>query len=155
MEQPEQMVRWLEEPLAQQVRLLAQERVRIAAAQAAINSLREEIAKTELGQALAKQEVTLAALRSDATVLDACIRSLAVEEYNKTGSKSPAPGIGIRVTKRLEYDEDVALEWARTNAPVLVVESLDKKGFEKLAPAEIVTVEECPTATIAKELNGI
>ena len=92
------------------------------------------------------------------TALKTCVeaetllRELTIKAYNETGSKAPAPGVGIRVTTKLEYDLDVALTWAHAHNMAL---ALDKKAFEKIAlasPIDFVTQSEEPIATIATEL---
>ncbi len=85
---------------------------------------------------------------------EAALREAAVAEYVATGSKAPAPGVGIRVTKGLQYDAAQAFAWAKDTGMALV---LDKKAFEKIAPAAnlpfVVTIE-VPSATIATDLDA-
>ena len=83
------------------------------------------------------------------------LREMAVETYRKTLGKDVAPGVGIRVMMKLEYDAKEAMEWAVKHALAL---KLDNAKFEKIAKTEnlsFVTITEEPTATIATELNRI
>jgi hypothetical protein len=81
-------------------------------------------------------------------------------EYEATGSKTPAPGVGIRITKAVAYDAGKALLWAREYGLALTV---DAKAFERIAlaspilpgdPLAFVQVTEQPQATLAKDLGA-
>ena len=83
------------------------------------------------------------------------LRELTIKAYNETGSKQPAPGLGIREYTRLEYDPKEALKWAMQHQIAL---SLDKKSFEgfaKATPLEFVQVHQEVQATIATDLNKV
>ena len=80
------------------------------------------------------------------------LRELTLQAFVNTGNKTPAPGVGIRVMKRLVYDDKEALDWAVEHSIALV---LNKKAFEKIAQAsglDFVTITDEPAATIATEL---
>jgi len=80
------------------------------------------------------------------------LRELTIKAYNETGSKNPAPGVGIREITKLEYNPKQAFEWAKEHQIAL---SLDKKSFESLAkanPIDFVTISTEPQATIATDL---
>ena len=82
------------------------------------------------------------------------LRAATLEAYRETGSKKPAPGVGIRIVKDLDYEECQAIEWA-VEAGAGNCLKLDKKNFEKAAEAlalDFVTINSIPQATIAKEL---
>lgn len=85
------------------------------------------------------------------------LRSAAVAAFEATGSKKPAPGLGIRVTTVLDYDEPAALHWAHRHGLAL---KLDIPAFEKLAKATeseslwFVQIRTVPTATIAANLDS-
>lgn len=97
----------------------------------------------------------IAKLKSDEADITADLKTHAVEHFGITGEKKLPFGIGIRVTKKVQYDSDEALAWARENAPDLL--TLDTKRFEKAvkagtftsAPAEVFEV---PTGTIPSNL---
>ena len=81
------------------------------------------------------------------------IRALVIEKYNETGNKQQEFGLGIRVNKKLSYDEKEALNYAKEHKMFL---KLDKSGFEKHAKTEnvdFVKIEEIPTATIPTDLD--
>lgn len=61
------------------------------------------------------------------------IKLEAIEEFSKTSQKKLLGGIGIRVTSKLFYNEKEAINWAKTNMPVAIVENIDKKQFESFA----------------------
>ena len=82
------------------------------------------------------------------------LRAATLEAYQLTGSKKPAPGVGIRIMKALDYEECRAIEWA-VEAGAGNCLKLDKKNFEKAAEAlalDFVTINSIPQATISKEL---
>jgi hypothetical protein len=88
---------------------------------------------------------------------DSAIRGLAMVAYETTGSKAPAPGVTLVVTKTLRYDDADAFAWAKQTGMALQPESLDRKAFEKIAkaaPLPFVTVEEVPAARIASDLTA-
>jgi len=83
------------------------------------------------------------------------LRHLTIEEYARTGNKHPAPGLGIQLVTRLEYDVKEAFGWAIQHVLCL---QLDKKAFEKLvkvAPLPFVEAREEAQATIAEDLENI
>ena len=57
------------------------------------------------------------------------LRVLAKDEYRETGSKKLPGGMGIRIMKRLIYDKDEALDWAKLHNLAI---ALDKKKFETM-----------------------
>lgn len=82
------------------------------------------------------------------------LRAATLAAYQETGNKKPAPGVGIRIMKALDYEECQAIEWA-VEAGAGNCLKLDKKNFEKAAEAlalDFVTINNVPQATIAKEL---
>lgn len=88
---------------------------------------------------------------------EAELRAWGRAAFRETGNKKPAPGVGVRVSKKLIYPERRALDWALQHAPVLVMRSLDKKAFEalmKTQPQDFVTEEETVTITLATDLEA-
>ena len=84
---------------------------------------------------------------------EAELRELALQIYAVTGDKAVAPGIGIRVMTRLNYDDREAMSWALEHKLAL---KLDTSAFEKIAKTSnlmFVTILEEPSATIATELK--
>ena len=93
-------------------------------------------------------------------VLSDEIREVALIEFEKTGEKKLEGGVGIRVTQKLEYDADKALEWAENSGMAL---QLDKRSFESFAKAQIkdlkkaklgfVGIKQVVSATIPTEIK--
>lgn len=84
------------------------------------------------------------------------IGEMAKDEYRETDLKKFYGGIGIRVYKNMEYDEDIAIKWAETNMPVAIKRILDKKQFESYAKEnkpDFVTITEKLTPTFPKEIK--
>jgi ribosomal protein S5 len=82
------------------------------------------------------------------------LRELTLAAYVVDGNKKPAPGVGIRIVKRCEYDIEKAFQYAKLHGVCL---KLDGKAFEALAmkskDTDIpVTMWDEAQATIAKEL---
>ena len=63
---------------------------------------------------------------------EAKLRGLTIEAYELTGNKQPVPGVGIRETTKLGYDEGVAFAWAVEHKLAL---KFDKPAFEKIVKA--------------------
>lgn len=81
------------------------------------------------------------------------IQPWALEQFEKTGEKNLLGGIGIRETSTIEYNADAALKFAKEKDMFL---ALDKKAFEKAAPAlgvDFVTVGKKVTVTFPKEVK--
>lgn len=78
------------------------------------------------------------------------LRAAVIAAYETDPSKKTvAPGLSVRVTEKMVYSEDAALEWAKDHGLAL---ALDRKAFEKIAkatPLAFVEVEQKPTAVIA------
>lgn len=107
---------------------------------------------------------TLYALERDGAkiiaALEASIKAEAVAVYGLTQDKHPAPGVTVQDKTALVYDEAAALGWVKVNAPFLVVESLDRRGFDPLVkagkvPANVARVEAAPTAVISTKLDEL
>jgi hypothetical protein len=103
---------------------------------------------------LAEQSKNLVAVE------EAELRRLALMAYEETGSKTPAPGVSIRIIKAIAYDAGRALLWAREFGLALTV---DTKAFERIAtaspiqpgdPLAFVQVTDQPQATLAKDLGA-
>jgi hypothetical protein len=103
---------------------------------------------------------------SDCAQEEQQLRELTLQAYEETGSKKPAEGVGIRITKKLQYDENSIKHWAIQEGHIMFL-SLDRAGFEGWAKAMMkssmlpeslhesgaaVNEIESPQATIAREL---
>ena len=83
------------------------------------------------------------------------LRELALQIFAETKDKAVAPGIGIRVLTKLDYDSKTAMAWAMEHKLAL---KLDTTSFEKIAKTnnlEFVTIYEEPQATISQELARV
>jgi len=108
-----------------------------------------------------KAEIEAESLLRDAvSTLEYQIKEAAIGEFERTTSKKPMNGIGIRVTRRPDYPRDKALEWAQENARMfLLPESLNTKAFDKHCVSttgdlpDFVTIEEIATVTISPNLE--
>lgn len=61
------------------------------------------------------------------------LRAEAVEFYQTTGVKTFNENVGVQVRVSYDYPIDEAVKWAETNAPVMIIKTVDKKAFETLA----------------------
>jgi hypothetical protein len=86
---------------------------------------------------------SLCKVRNDCAVEEATLRELTMTAYAETGSKKPAEGVGIRVSKSLQYDENSAKHWAITNGHIMFLQ-LDRAGFEGWYKAQIKAKRELP-----------
>lgn len=108
----------------------------------------------ELQRAYANEYEALGAANLALKSAEEELRRMTLEAYQLTGNKKPAPGVGIRIMKALDYEECQAIEWA-VEACAYNCLKLDKKNFEKAAEAlalDFVTINTVPQATISKEL---
>ena len=83
------------------------------------------------------------------------IKIQAISDFKENGIKKLLGGIGIRVTSKLFYEEKAAIDWAKTNMPVAIVENIDKKQFESFAKTndlEFVEKQETIGVTFPKEI---
>lgn len=82
------------------------------------------------------------------------LRKLTLAAYHADGNKKPAPGVGIRIVNKCEYDTEKAFQYAKLHGVCL---KLDVRAFEALAMKSndtdipVVIMEEAQ-ATIAKEI---
>ena len=100
-------------------------------------------------------------LRVSLAEAEQAARKAAVEAFQAAGAKDKkvAPGASIREGRDYRYEIENVLAWAKEHAPLLVVERVDDKAFEreaefyrkKGAPVEI-GVEY--TAALASDLSA-
>ena len=82
------------------------------------------------------------------------LRQEAVAVFNSTGERKPVTGVEVKMTTRLEYPANKALEWAISKKVCLL---LDSKTFEKLPEGvrpDFVVEHEEPKAYISKNLEA-
>lgn len=80
------------------------------------------------------------------------IKEIALKEYKETGVKKFDCGVGIRIMTNIDYDVNVAFDWAKEHQMALL---LDKKAFERHAKVDtpdFVEISEVPIATIPMKL---
>lgn len=121
---------------------------------------------------VAFNQVNAALIEEKCRLMNACgeaekkLREITLEAYYATGSKKPAQGVGVRITKKLQYDENSIKQWAINEGHIMFL-SVDRAGFDGWAKAMMkssklpdslhesgaaVVEIESPQATIAKDL---
>ncbi len=80
---------------------------------------------------------------SDCATEEAKLRELTMTAYAETGSKKPAEGVGIRISKSLQYDENSAKHWAIREGHIMFLQ-LDRVGFEAWYKAQLKAKRELP-----------
>lgn len=84
------------------------------------------------------------------------ISMLSINKFKETGEKKLDFGLGIRVTTKLNYEENDAIKWSKENMPIAIKEVIDKKQFDTFAKGnELDFVEKIEniTVTFPKELK--
>lgn len=79
------------------------------------------------------------------------LRELVVEFYEVTKNKTYDNNLSVQVRTKAKYAIDKAVQWAETNAPVMIQKTIDKKAFESLPSIEdldFVTIEESVSSAI-------
>lgn len=127
---------------------------------------REEVAQVKMrldevdhAHAMATADVrdALTTSSEDLKAMEHVLRLLAVQRFEETKSKQPAPGIKIREETVLKYSEPDALAWARENPAGANCLKLDKRTFEGAArnlTLDFVEKDTEAKATIAKDLTA-
>ena len=80
---------------------------------------------------------------ADCSQEEAALRHMTLTVYHETGNKKPAQGVGIRISKSLQYDENSAKHWAITNGHIAFLQ-LDRVGFEAWYKAQLKAKRELP-----------
>lgn len=123
-----------------------------------VNAIKEHlnVAREAFEETLKTQLDKLEEVDTENYELKKEISDKSVDKFKETGEKKLDFGLGIRVTNKLEYDEDSAIEWASNNMPIAVKQVIDKKQFETFAKGnELDFVEKIEniTVTFPKELK--
>jgi hypothetical protein len=128
-------------------------------ARLATKSLHDELQSRRAAWDNANHEL----LMQHSATLDQCreaeeaLRRGILENFQQTGDKAPAPGLGVRETTAIVYDEGAALNWALEHHLAL---QLDTAAFKRLAKAvtpsliPIVEISTVPQATISPNLSN-
>lgn len=93
--------------------------------------------------------------KGDIERTEAALRQAAIDCYKLTGNKSPYPGLGVRVSVRLDYNEAEALAYC-IERKLDAALKLDNKKFEAAALVlrpPFVKETETESATIARDLS--
>ena len=147
----------MESKAAEQTISLLDQIKRVAEARNITESLRQE-RSASLAQWEMDNDGLLSQLKDHTEACqqeEALLRELTIKAYQETGSKAPAPGVGIRERIVLQYDGKVAFDWAKAHKIALM---LDTKAFEKIAKAgtpEFVSIRTELQATISQDLTKI
>ena len=94
-------------------------------------------------------------LEMNIAALTEAAKQEAVARYEATGEKKPAPGIAIRIVRKLSYSEADAIKWAMSIGKPEKYLTVKKRAFEKAARAiepEFVEVKEERQVTFAADL---
>ena len=83
----------------------------------------------------------------------AAVRDYTLIEFKRSGDKSPANGVTVKLYKKLRYNNAVIFDWLMGNAPALL--TIDTRRFEKSAETlgAPVEVDYEPRPTIATDLS--
>jgi len=158
MENPEEFVGLdMKAVIGRSLRNLAEARAALDVQLSEVERLEVALAATEPARMLAAAEDRLREHKAIVSDFETQVRNAALIEYRSSGNKAPTDGVSVKIYKVLHYDPDVALAWVKENIPSLVVESLDKKGFEKVSTTlgGPVVVEEDPRVSIARDLSAL
>lgn len=116
-----------------------------------------EIEKTAAHRNYQAAEEALRLAQTRVRDLETCVRELAIEEWALTDDKHPSGYVTIRQGRAFDVDENVALTWAKTNAPALL--ALDRSYALKYArhvePVPGITETVTITAAIDKDLSAL
>jgi hypothetical protein len=119
----------------------------------------EYLELTETPQFIAHQEAQARTVEIEEMIAEVRekVNDLTLQAYLDTGNKKPAPGVGIRVYQKVQYDEDNAFEWCKVHLNTAL--KIDKRKLEKhlkairgTAPPEWVEYFEEPKPTISSDL---
>lgn len=115
-----------------------------------IKTLRDNFAKSIEDRIAARD-----AIGKDIEEIKSALGIEAMKVYEETGSKKPGGGLGIRVSKKISYDKDKALEYAKEKDMFL---TLDVKAFEKVAAdlgLDFVTIGSVASVTFPRDAEKI
>ena len=89
---------------------------------------------------------------------ETALKAVALERYDITKDKKPAPGVEIKLFKEYLIDEAAGLAWAQEKQLCLIPAKLDVAAIKKLAtvqPLPFVLIDEVPRAMIASDLSKL
>ncbi len=141
----------MKEMLAQ----LAESRKLDEKCKAQVALLEREIEATPLGQKLCRARGELLVARDYLAIADGNVRTLALRQYDETGSQTPHSDAKIALTKVLAYELVEAFAYSRDHLPQAL--KLNKPAFEKVAKVlelDFVTITLEPRVRIARDLSA-
>ena len=113
-----------------------------------IAEIQREFAAVNAEFIAVKTEIDTAAARAEEK-----LRQAIIDNYEATGEKTIDENLSVQVRRSFKYEMSDAVEWAETNAPVMIEKSVNKKSFEKFADGlDFVSVEE-KVSSVLKGLN--
>jgi len=135
--------------LTEQIQVVARARESANMAKGVVMALRD-LWVIENSEALNDEVINKAIVE----VEEAKLRELTLAYYKETKEKKPAIGVEVKITHPIEYDANLAYDWAMEHKIAL---SLDRKAFEKIvefpeARPGFVTVKDEPKVYIATKL---
>lgn len=133
---------------------LARVRVKYRAAD---EKLKMMMAKFEKKHAKLIKEVI--ELKKEEHLADGVLRNLALQAYDESGNRNPAPGLTIRDHQTVEYGhDDTVLDWCLKHKLFIKVDQVALRkfvlAFSDYVPTPVAWVnDENPTVAIASSLN--
>jgi len=140
-------------PLLERVIELADLRARAAKSREQLRVRYEEFNRANAG--------LIENVKEQASAVDSAevaLRAVALERYDITKDKKPAPGVEIKMFKEYTIDEEAGLAWAKEKQLCLIPAKLDVAAIKKLAtvqPLPFVLVDEVPKVTLAVDLSKL
>jgi len=96
----------------------------------------------------------VAELKAHVQATEEELRLAIIEFYQETGNRTPSEHVGVRMNKKVFYDEEQAFDWGISTGKAI---SFNAREFEKIAKDDpfafdFVIIEEVPVATISKKM---
>ena len=106
----------------------------------------------------------IAAVRGQLDSLREELDKLALADYNLYGEREIAPGVNIRVERKVLYDLSTARQWCFANYPMALelnvrmfdreMKHVDKHASEDVGLPTFVKIEDDPKVTVASDLQS-
>lgn len=140
-------------PLTERVVELQSLRAAAAIAAAKLKTRREEFDRENTPLILFVRQTAEAVAASETA-----LRAVALERYDITKEKRPAPGVEIKLYREYTINAEAGLAWAKEKGLCLIPESLDIAAVKKMAtvmPLPFVVVDDEPRVLIASDLSKV
>lgn len=135
--------------LNEAVREVATQRAGYALISSMLGARRKQF--DEANRDLIAQVKTLGESLSDA---ESVAKEIAIALYKPGDDKKLAPGVGIRETKVIAYDDKKAFDWALDHKLFIALDVKPFEAYAKKTPPDFVTMETKITATPATDLDA-